>query len=140
MSTSHKRATPQEAPPIRPLIVRDFEVPKIVGARHTQIGVWEALGEMVESMDLTDTGRAKGKPVDELDQYVNYRRAKRDGTIAEDVTWIGYREEWLLRTTGKPIDEKKVEAHREFIKLHKAKKIAKGETWRDFWNKKQVAS
>jgi hypothetical protein len=139
MTKSHKRATPQDAPPIRPLIVRDFEVPAIVGAKATQINVWEALGEMVESMDLTDTGRAKGKPVDELDQYVNYRRAKRDGTIADDVTWIGYREDWLLRTTGKPIDDKKVVAHKEFIRLYKAGKIPKGETWRDFWNKKQAA-
>jgi predicted DNA-binding transcriptional regulator AlpA len=87
---SHKKASPRPPSRVSPLIVRDFEVPAIVGAKPTQIREWERAGEFPEAIKLTDSGRAKGRLMSELTAWAEWRRARRDGHT--EITW----KEWLL--------------------------------------------
>ena len=87
-SKSHRATKPRVAS-MPPLIVRDFEVPAIVGAKPTQIKVWEDAGEFPEAIKLTDTGRAKGRLMSELHAWTEWRRARRD-----KATELGWKD-WL---------------------------------------------
>jgi hypothetical protein len=80
---------------VPPLIVRDVDVPAIVGAKPTQIKVWTDAGEFPEPFKLTETGRAKGRLMSELTAWTEWRRARRDKE--SDLSWKDWLAQWRQR-------------------------------------------